>query len=125
LAADTKAALPRVGMFVPMVTVERRNGDGSPAPPSVDAALPLSKFQWGPRERVEETDTQVIEYDLSFAAAAKAPFHVKLWIDPATSLPVKRVVALDAPGENWSTTETYSDFRLGDPVADREFATEP
>jgi len=123
LAADTKAALARMGMFIPMFTVVQQS-DAPPAATSAEAALPLSKFQWGPRERVAEIDTQVIEYDVSFVAA-KASYHVKLWIDSATSLPVKRVVALDAAGQKRSATETYSDFRLGDPVEDREFAINP
>jgi hypothetical protein len=125
LAQLAKAALTRPGIFVSLVTATRPRPDDRTKGFEIDVSFPLSNLKMGSKEKLGEIESQVIEYDVAVKAAASAPFHVKLWIDPANNLPIRRLVTLDAPGEKWSVMEAYSEFQLDEPIEDREFATEP
>ena len=125
LAQLAKATLTRMGIFVPFATDTSPQPDDGTKGFEIDVSFPLSNLKMGPKENLGEIETQVVEYDVAVKAAASAPFHVKLWIDSANNLPIRRLVTLDARGEKWSVMETYSEFQLGEPIEDREFATEP
>jgi len=71
--------------------------------------------------RQGEADTEsanAIHYKLHLSADTSAPAaEMKVWIDPKTNMPVKRIFSFG----NFTATETYEEFTLNGDIADEKF----
>jgi outer membrane lipoprotein-sorting protein len=85
-----------------------------PAQFDIDKKAPVSDFKMGPKEKVGNVDTQVIEY--TFKPDNKDIVSVTLWLDTKTNLPVKRLM-LDQMKKEGKILETYTEFVI-DPQLD-------
>ena len=119
LNADYLTSLARCGLFVPTM----------PLPP-VEAAnskerFPVSGFRLGPKEKVGKREAQRLEYQLLIKgqngpAGEELPFPVTVWLDPKTSLPIKRVISQTVFG-GFKITETYGKLVLDGEVSANKF----
>src|SRR5262249_17229113 len=81
-----------------------------------------SGFRARGKQRIGEEQVEVIEFRTSVPREKGASFRVTLWLHPKTSLPVKRVVKLEADGKVvWTVTETYEDWKLDQKIDPAKF----
>jgi hypothetical protein len=104
----------------------------SPLPP-VEVAeskerFSVSKFRLGPKEKIGEREALQLEYRLDIKdqkgpKGEDVPFAVTVWLDPATSFPIKRVSVLagEPEGERLTITERYGKLVIDRPVDPRKF----
>jgi hypothetical protein len=121
LRQDSLTSLARSGFYVPTM----------PLPPVATSGskdrFPLSDFRLGSREIVGGREAQRLDYQLSIKGQAgptgeKASFPVTIWLDPETSLPIKRVVSLGFAGITSSViTESYRKLVLDGEVNGSQF----
>jgi outer membrane lipoprotein-sorting protein len=118
LNADFATALARSGLSLPTL----------PLPPveTADAKerFPVSGFRLGTKEKVGEREAQRLEYRLPIKgqdgpAGEKIFFSVTVWLDPGTSLPIKRVITQTVLG--MKTTETYRTLVLNGEIEAKKF----
>lgn len=123
LNADFLTSLARAGFFLPT----------APLPP-VEAAdgkdrFPVSGFRLGPKEKLGEREAQRLEHQL-FIKGQKGPkgeelsFPVTVWLDPQTSLPIKRMLSLKFVGTKEPElviTESYGKLVLDGEVNAKKF----
>jgi outer membrane lipoprotein-sorting protein len=94
---------------------EKRNRNDLP---DLESLTTLDQFESKGEEKVGEVTAQVIAYR---AAVKGGPtFAVKLWIDPATSLPIQRTLTGEYEGGNIKVAESTT-FRAAE-LKDEEFA---
>lgn len=118
LSADFLTALARTGFSLPT----------APLPP-VEAAdsrerFPVSGFRLGSKEKVGKREAQRLEYQLFIKGqngpkGEVLPFSVTVWLDPQTSLPIKRVVTQTVLG--MSITESYGKLVLNGELDAKKF----
>jgi outer membrane lipoprotein-sorting protein len=89
--------------------------------PKPAAFLKVSAFKLGKKEKVDKTECQVIEFTTTHGVGAKQEAKVALWIDTATGLPVKRESVLKEMNQEIRYTETYSNFKLDERIAESKF----
>jgi outer membrane lipoprotein-sorting protein len=108
IAAGLARTVSRSGVFLGLSGPSldpARKGDVE-----LDKLFPVSDFKLGGKEKVEGREAQVLTYKLSTRGDEK--LNVKVWIDPATSLPLKRVVTVPSKGgAEGRMVETYADIK--------------
>jgi hypothetical protein len=98
-----RATHARVGPFgVAMMLFSPKAGEVT----DIDKMMGVSGFKAGADEKVNGRDAKVVEYNVEFGNTKKSG-KVKVWIDAATMLPLKRHIT---PSEGGEVTETYSEF---------------
>jgi len=84
--------------------------------------VPPSGFRARGKERIGEVHAEVIEFRTRVPREKGPSFRVTLALHPKTSLPVKRVVKLEADGKKvWTVTETYEDWKLDEKIDPAKF----
>jgi outer membrane lipoprotein-sorting protein len=76
-----------------------------------------SGFKLGEKEKVEGREAQIVEYTLTSKTRAGPGTLVTAWIDPATSLPIKR----EFKNGEMTLVEVYKDLKLDEKVDDAKF----
>jgi outer membrane lipoprotein-sorting protein len=82
-----------------------------------------SEFTMRGKEKLGETETQVIEFHLKVRdGSKKEDMLVTLWLDAKTHLPVQRVLRLTEGGKvAGALTETYEAFKLDEKIDRAQF----
>ena len=83
--------------------------------------ITLSNFAMGKTEKVEERESQVIDFKSTLGLANKQESTVKLWIDIETGLPVKRVFVVNEMNQEITTTEVYTSLKLDGKIDPSKF----
>jgi outer membrane lipoprotein-sorting protein len=84
-------------------------------------ALKASGFKLLGKEKVGDREALTIEYQLAIAGA-KELVQCKVWLDPQTQLPLKRMVELHLAGKlEFRIVETYSRWELDPKLPDDTF----
>src|SRR5262249_4951843 len=84
--------------------------------------VPPAGFRAHGKERIGEEQAEVIEFRTRVPREKGPSFRVTLALHPKTSLPVKRVVKLEADGKKvWTVTETYEDWKLDEKIDPAKF----
>jgi len=78
-------------------------------------AYKASAFVLGPKEKVGEIETQMVQY--SVALKVGGDLVVMVWIDPKTNLPVKRRLT----SEHKAVEETYSELKFDEKIDPAKF----
>lgn len=113
------ASASRTGVFFPLFFAAEASGKKEPF--DVDTDLAVSDFKYGKKEKVGDAEAQAVEYTLK-ARGTREPIAVAVWIDPKTSLPVKRTLTVKEGKETVTLTETYTKTALGEKIDEKEFA---
>ena len=84
--------------------------------------IEAKEFRMGAREKVDGRDAQEIRYKLAVRGRGGG-LAVRLWIDLERHLPLKRTLALAerAPDASAEATETYTAWKVGEPVDESKF----
>jgi outer membrane lipoprotein-sorting protein len=116
-----RVAAARVGLLAPLfLTRARATDDPKKDDGDGEKAFAASGFKLGKKEAVGGVEAQAVEYTVTFAGM-KETFAVTTWIDPKTSLPVKRVLVVPDGSKKVTITEMYTDFAVGGKVDDKDF----
>jgi hypothetical protein len=63
----------------------------------INRSLGLANFRFGVREKVDAIEAEVVEYKLTIGILGA--LHMKVWIDPSTTLPLRRAWSMLREGE--------------------------
>ncbi|MCI0538695.1 MAG: sigma-70 family RNA polymerase sigma factor [Verrucomicrobiales bacterium] len=81
--------------------------------------LKASGFKLGKKEKLDDRDTQIIEYEISLDGVS---ISTAVWLDAKTILPIKRVASIDkAAGDKYAVTETYTNITLNKNIDAKKF----
>ena len=99
-----------------MGTLDQLNRDGKIK--DLDKRLMVaSAFKLGAKEKVGEREAQIVEYVLGTKAAPEEGSTAVVWIDIATTLPIKRSFR----NVQMTLVENYSDLKLDEKIDDAKF----
>jgi outer membrane lipoprotein-sorting protein len=82
-------------------------------------SLPISGFKSGGREKIDGIETEIVEYTVE--VPDRGPIEVKVWIDPARLVPLRRTLAGDFQGKKVTATSVYGGFKIDEPIDDAKF----
>lgn len=106
---DYAALLARSGLMLvtfPLPPVEARD---------MKDRFPVSEFKLGPKEKIGDVTAQRLDYRFDVKGQKQpdgtdAPFQASVWLDPKTSLPLKRTITWKLQGvQVMAITEYYND----------------
>jgi outer membrane lipoprotein-sorting protein len=115
-----RAMMTRAGVLLPIFMREPVEDGQKPKEFKPDEQVRVSEFGLGKTEKLGEQEAQVVEYKLNMKPA-KEPFSVTVWIDPKTSLPLKRVLAGKMEDQKMTVTETYTKLVLDGKLDEKKF----
>jgi outer membrane lipoprotein-sorting protein len=121
LRADVLTLLARSGFFL----------STAPLPP-VEATdmkdrFPVSEFRLGPAEKIGDSMAQRLDYRFDVKGqkgpnGEDAPFRASVWLDPKTTLPMKRTITWKFAGvEVMSITESYDNLVVDKTIDPKRF----
>jgi outer membrane lipoprotein-sorting protein len=118
--AKTLTAVARAGVFASVMLVSVARTGEKPVEVDVNEQLKLSDFKLGKKEKVGDSEAQVIDYTLT-VKGEKEPMQCSVWVDTKTNLPLKRVLRGKEGTEKATVTETYSKFTVDGKVDPKSF----
>ena len=89
--------------------------------------FPVSEFKLGPKEKVGDVTAQRLDYRFDVKGQKQpngedAPFQASVWIDPKTSLPLKRAIIWKFAGvQVMSIDEHYENLVIDEKIDDGKF----
>lgn len=83
------------------------------------AAVTISGFEYGGRAIIVDRPAVALRYKVN--SAGQEPMPVTLWIDPATNLPLMRMLLDESKSHRLVVTEVYSDFALDQKIDESQF----
>lgn len=78
-------------------------------------------FSVGAGEKIDGKETKVVEFDIESPDHSPGKCHNKLFVDAATSIPLKIVLTMSAPSGPVTITETWKEVKLNAEIADKVF----
>jgi hypothetical protein len=109
-----RGGVAQLDLILPIKTVP---GKTPPEPLDLDKLLLLSDFKPG----AEEKPLRMITYTLKTPDEEDGTYQVRLWYDPNSYLPKKRVSVLKAKDAEGTITETYEDWAVNSEIPDGTF----
>ncbi len=112
----------RLGAHYMTTSAQLRETDRSPMPtrmPDLDNQYPVKNFRDGGHELVNGQKMRVIEFDIERSRGFV--MKMRLWVDPDTSLPVRRVTRFERLNRETVITETYTDIEIDPKKIPRSF----
>lgn len=82
-------------------------------------SLPVSGFKSAGREKIDGTEAEIVEYAVEVPNRGRVA--VKVWIDPARLVPLRRTQVGDFQGKKVTATTTYAGFKIDEPIDDAKF----
>ncbi|HYV34920.1 MAG TPA: hypothetical protein VE988_04395 [Gemmataceae bacterium] len=79
----------------------------------------ISDFKLGEKEMIGDRETQKIDYVLTINKEEQA--SLTLWLDPETSLPLKRNLLMGKGKDQLHIVETYTNYRINESLDSKQF----
>jgi len=85
-------------------------------------SLIASDFKFGKKEKIGDVEAQAIEYVLTVdLGGKKSKVPVTVWLDPKTTLPLKRVKVVEEDGKKGTITEVFKEWKLDGKIDAKKF----
>ncbi len=120
------ASLTRPGLFIPLFSVQNDKLGKNSKKLNPDEIFKVSNIRYGKDEKLGKKTAKVLRYNCE-VVPVKTNTKVKVWLDPKTHLPLKRVIQStdsripDAKSQMVVVTEQYSDWVVNGPIAAKQF----
>ncbi len=111
--------MSRVGIAGSILQARRVPAGEEPPPPDIEKDFPISDLK-ETTAPIDGVPRPAIAYSIGGPYFPEEPVRITLWLDPATGLPVRREMA----SKESTITETYANWKLGEPLAAAVFDTQ-